>query len=60
MKIKFKKQQYQIDAIESAMSVFAGQHLKTNGQYNSDWGHAETVAKAQFVADKKDTRCKII
>ncbi len=46
MKIKFKKQQYQIDAIESAMSVFAGQHLKTNGQYNSDWGHAETVAKA--------------
>ena len=33
MKFKFKIQQYQTDAVEQTVSVFAGQPSKTNAQY---------------------------
>ena len=38
MKFKFKIQQYQTDAVEQTVSVFAGQPSKTNAQYRRDQG----------------------
>ena len=38
MKFKFKKQQYQTDAVEQTVNVFAGQPSKTNAQYRLDLG----------------------
>ena len=38
MKFKFKKQQYQTDAVEQTVNVFAGQPSKTNAQYRRDLG----------------------
>ncbi len=43
MKFKFKIQQYQTDAVEQTVNVFAGQPSKTNAQYRRDIassGHA--------------------
>jgi len=39
MKFKFKIQQYQTDAVESTVDVFAGQPSKTNAQYRRDLGN---------------------
>ena len=39
MKFKFKIQQYQTDAVEQTVSVFAGQPSKTNAQYRRDLGN---------------------
>ena len=38
MKFKFKIQQYQTDAVEQTVNVFAGQPSKTNVQYRRDLG----------------------
>ena len=38
MKFKFKIQQYQTDAVEQTVNVFAGQPSKTNAQYRRDLG----------------------
>lgn len=38
MEFKFKIQQYQTDAVEQTVSVFAGQPSKTNAQYRRDLG----------------------
>ncbi|MBR1941777.1 MAG: DEAD/DEAH box helicase family protein [Bacteroidaceae bacterium] len=38
MKFKFKIQQYQTDAVEATVNVFAGQPSKTNAQYRRDIG----------------------
>ena len=38
MKFKFKIQQYQTDAVEATVNVFAGQPSKTNAQYRRDLG----------------------
>ncbi len=38
MKFKFKIQQYQTEAVEQTVSVFAGQPSKTNAQYRRDLG----------------------
>ena len=38
MKFKFKIQQYQTDAVEQTVSVFAGQPSKINAQYRRDLG----------------------
>jgi len=38
MKFKFKIQQYQTDAVESTVNVFAGQPSKDNAQYRRDLG----------------------
>ena len=38
MKFKFKIQQYQTDAVEQTVSVFAGQPSKANAQYRRDLG----------------------
>lgn len=38
MKFKFKIQQYQTDAVEQTVSVFAGQPSKSNAQYRRDLG----------------------
>ena len=38
MKFKFKIQQYQTDAVESTVNIFAGQPSKTNAQYRRDLG----------------------
>ena len=38
MKFKFKTQQYQTDAVEATVNVFAGQPSKTNAQYRRDLG----------------------
>ena len=41
MKFKFKIQQYQTDAVEQTVSVFAGQPSKTNAQYRRDLGKTD-------------------
>ena len=38
MKFKFKIQQYQTDAVEQTVNVFAGQPSKANAQYRRDLG----------------------
>ena len=38
MKFKFKIQQYQTDAVEATVNVFAGQPSKANAQYRRDLG----------------------
>ena len=38
MKFKFKTQQYQTDAVEATVNVFAGQPSKTSAQYRRDLG----------------------
>ena len=38
MKFKFKIQQYQTDAVESTVAVFAGQPAKARSQYRRDLG----------------------
>ena len=38
MKFRFKIQQYQTDAVEQTVNVFAGQPSKTNAQYRRDLG----------------------
>ncbi|MCR4681090.1 MAG: DEAD/DEAH box helicase family protein [Bacteroidales bacterium] len=48
MKFKFKIQQYQTDAVESTVSVFAGQPSKTNAQYRRDMGKQKQQLKAEF------------
>ena len=42
MKFKFKIQQYQTDAVEQTVNVFAGQPSKTNAQYRRDIGKIES------------------
>ena len=39
MKFKFKIQQYQTDAVEQTVNVFAGQPSKSNAQYRCDLGN---------------------
>lgn len=41
MKFKFKIQQYQSEAVEQTVSVFAGQPSKTNAQYRRDLGNTK-------------------
>ena len=48
MKFKFKIQQYQTDAVESTVSVFAGQPPKTNAQYHHDLDKQKQQLKAEF------------
>lgn len=48
MKFKFKIQQYQTEAVESTVSVFAGQPSKTNAQYRRDLGKQKQQLKAEF------------
>ena len=48
MKFKFKIQQYQTDAVESTVNVFAGQPSKTNAQYRRDLGKQKLQLKAEF------------
>ena len=51
MKFKFKIQQYQTEAVESTVSVFAGQPSKTNAQYRRDLGKQKQQLKAEFEED---------
>ena len=51
MKFKFKTQQYQTDAVESTVNVFAGQPSKTNAQYRRDLGKQKQQLKAEFEED---------
>ncbi len=48
MKFKFKIQQYQTDAVESTVNVFAGQPSKTNAQYRRDLGKQKQQLRAEF------------
>jgi len=48
MKFKFKIQQYQTEAVEQTVNVFAGQPSKTNAQYRRDLGKR----KGQFTFDE--------
>lgn len=48
MKFKFKIQQYQTDAVDSTVSVFAEQPSKTNAQYRRDLGKQKQQLKAEF------------
>ena len=51
MKFKFKIQQDQTNAVESTVSVFAGQPSKTNAQYRRDLGKQKQQLKAEFEED---------
>ena len=42
MKFKFKIQQYQTDAVEATVNVFAGQPSKTRTEYRRDLGKRES------------------
>ena len=48
MKFKFKIQQYQTDAVEQTVNVFAGQPSKTNAQYRRDLGRWKGKQTAAF------------
>lgn len=48
MKFKFKIQQYQTDAVESTVNVFAGQPSKTNMQYRRDLGKQKQQLRTEF------------
>ncbi|MDP2762078.1 MAG: DEAD/DEAH box helicase family protein, partial [Sideroxyarcus sp.] len=47
MKLKFKKQQYQTNAVESVADCFAGQPKNSGSQYRIDPGKAEAGAPQQ-------------
>ncbi len=49
MKFKFKIQQYQTEAVEQTVNVFAGQPSKTNAQYRRDLGKT----KGRIVYDEE-------
>jgi len=49
MKFKFKIQQYQTDAVEATVNVFAGQPSKSNAQYRRDLGKT----KGRIVYDEE-------
>ena len=49
MKFKFKIQQYQTDAVEQTVNVFAGQPSKANTQYRRDLGKR----KGQFTFEEE-------
>ena len=49
MKFKFKIQQYQTDAVEATVNVFAGQSSKTSAQYRRDLGKT----KGRIVFDEE-------
>ena len=54
MKFKFKIQQYQTDAVESTVSVFAGQPSKTNAQYRRDLGKQKQQLKNRNIQRARD------
>ena len=47
MKLKFKKQQYQTNAVESIADCFAGQPKNTGIKYPIDPGHVEAGTPQQ-------------
>lgn len=51
MKFRFKIQQYQTDAVERTVGVFAGQPAKSNMQYRRDLGNQAGTQKNAFEAD---------
>ena len=51
MKFKFKIQQYQSDAVESTVSVFAGQPSRDAFQYRRDLGKQKPQQKMEFDED---------
>lgn len=51
MKFKFKIQQYQTDAVESTVNVFAGQPSKDNAQYRRDLGRRKGKQAKAFDVD---------
>ncbi len=54
MKFKFKIQQYQTEAVEQTVSVFAGQPSKTNVHYRRDLGRT----KGRIVYDEEYVGCR--
>ncbi|MBP5682964.1 MAG: DEAD/DEAH box helicase family protein [Bacteroidales bacterium] len=48
MKFKFKIQQYQSEAVEQTVNVFAGQPSKANAQYRRDLGKDKKQLTAKF------------
>lgn len=48
MKFKFKIQQYQTEAVEQTVNVFAGQPSKANAQYRRDLGKDKKQLTAKF------------
>lgn len=44
MKLQYKNQQFQIDAVEAVTSVFKGQHKQTNLSYMIDMGNEKNIA----------------
>ncbi len=49
MKFKFKIQQYQTDAVDATVNVFAGQPSKTNAQYRRDLGKLKSYSQLDDV-----------
>ncbi len=49
MKFKFKIQQYQTDAVDATVNVFAGQPSKTNAQYRRDLGKLKSYSQLDEV-----------
>ena len=50
MKFKFKIQQYQTDAVEQTVNVFAGQPSRSNARYRRDLGKQKGKQKTAFDA----------
>lgn len=48
MKLKFKIQQYQTDAVESVINVFKGQPNQANLEYRMDKGKLYVVDSKKF------------
>ena len=51
MKFKFKIQQYQTEAVEQTVNVFAGQPSKDNAQYRRDLGRRKGKQAKAFDID---------
>ena len=55
MKFRFKIQQYQTDAVESTVEVFAGQPSQGGATYRRDLGKRETVHQISFDDKEQET-----
>ena len=58
-KFKFKIQQYQTDAVEQTVSVFAGQPSKSNAQYRRDLGKrkGQITFDEEYVGWRNNNMC---
>ena len=54
MKLQYKNQQFQLDAVEAITSIFEGQPRQTSMSYMMDIGKEKNItADIEYIANKK-------